>query len=349
MPHRGRVRWGILGVAMINSSLIPGAQAAKNAELVAIASRRPAAAEAAARQWKIPRVHKGYDELLADPDIDAVYIPLPNHLHAEWTVRAADAGKHILCEKPLVIALRELELIREAAARNNVYVLEAFMYRFLPRWRRAEEMVWSGAIGEPRIVRIGFAFTVYPREYNIRFDPKAGGGITWDMGCYAVNMSRTLFREDPHSVLALGHTRPGTDVDTSIEVLLRFPSDRAALAHCSFDYPNPYSQVEVVGSEGWLSMPGTGFRRESYTRILYHHRDEPGDEIFLNRKEPNVLEFEAVDPYMLEVEHLSQCILEKKSPRYGLDDARGNTRALLAILQSIEAGREIPLDTIKGS
>src|SRR5437660_311698 len=158
MAEQHRVRWGILGDARINDAFIPGVQATSNGELVAIASRRPEAGSSAAERWAIPRVHHSYDDLLADPEIDAVYIPLPNHLHAEWTVRAANEGKHVLCEKPLALSLDEVRDIKRAAEHNRVQVMEAFMYRFLPRWRRVEEMVWSGAIGDPRIVRIGFAF-----------------------------------------------------------------------------------------------------------------------------------------------------------------------------------------------
>ena len=227
MAEQARIRWGILGDAGINDAFIPGVQAASNGELVAIASRRPEAGARAASRWSIPRVHHSYDELLADPEVDAVYIPLPNHVHAEWTVRAADAGKHVLCEKPLALTLDEVGDIERAAARNHVQVMEAFMYRFLPRWRKAEEMVWSGAIGDPRIVRIGFAFYHPPAGYNIRFDPEVGGGIIWDMGCYAVNMSRMLLRAEPIAAYAVPHSRPGAEVETSVEMI--YDSPRIAL------------------------------------------------------------------------------------------------------------------------
>jgi len=255
-----RVRWGILGDAAINKSFIPGAQAASNATLVAIASRRPGNAANVATKWGIPRAYDNYADLLYDTEIDAVYIPLPNHLHEEWTVRAANAGKHVLCEKPLALTLDEVRSIQDAAARNNVRVLEAFMYRYTPRWSRAEEMTWDGTIGDPRVVRIGFAFYHDITGYNIRFDPVAGGGIIWDMGCYAVNMARMLLRAEPISVFCAAHSHRGTPVETSIELVLRFPEDRAAVGHCSFDYTNPYSEVEVVGTQGWMSLPGTGFR-----------------------------------------------------------------------------------------
>ncbi len=343
MAEQPRVRWGILGDAAINDAFIPGVQAASNSELVALASRRPEAGGRAVARWSIPKVYGSYEELLADSQIDAVYIPLPNHLHATWTVRAADAGKHVLCEKPLALTMSEVRDIQRAAGRNNVQVMEAFMYRFLPRWRKAEGMVWSGAIGDPRIVRIGFAFYHPPAGYNIRFDPEVGGGIIWDMGCYAVNMARMLFRAEPISAYAAPHSRPGAEVETSVEMILRFPDDRSALGHVSFDYSNPYSQAEVVGTEGWISLPGTGFRREPATYLLHHHYDDPDDEIFLHKAEPETERFPLTDPYRLETEHFADAVLGKTPLRYGLDDAMYNTRALLALHESARTGKEVSI------
>jgi D-xylose 1-dehydrogenase (NADP+, D-xylono-1,5-lactone-forming) len=343
MAEQARARWGILGDAAINEAFIPGVQAATNSELVAIASRRPEAGANAALRWSIPRVYSSYDELLADSELDAVYIPLPNHLHAEWTVRAADAGKHVLCEKPLALSLDEIRDIERAATRNNVRVMEAFMYRFLPRWRKAEELVWSGAIGNPRIVRIGFAFYHPPAGYNIRFDPEVGGGIIWDMGCYAVNMSRMLLRAEPITAYAVPHSRPGAEVETSVEMILRFPDDRTSLAHVSFDYANPHSQAEVVGTEGWISLPGTGFRREPATYLLHHHYEHPDDEMYLFKAEPETERFPLIDPYRLEAEHFAAVILGETSLRYDLADAEHNTQALLALHESARTGNEVPI------
>jgi D-xylose 1-dehydrogenase (NADP+, D-xylono-1,5-lactone-forming) len=345
MAEQQRVRWGIMGDAGINDAFIPGVQATSNGALVAIASRRPEAGARAAERWSIPRVHHSYDELLADSEVDAVYIPLPNHLHAEWTVRAADAGKHVLCEKPLALSLDEVRVMERAAQRNRVHIMEAFMYRFLPRWRRAEEMVWSGTIGDPRVVRIGFAFYHPPAGYNIRFDPDVGGGIIWDMGCYAVNMARMLLRTEPVSVYAVPHSRPGATVETSVEMILRFPDDRSAVAHVSFDYTNPYSEVEVVGTQGWMSLPGTGFRREPATYLLSHHYDDPDDEIFLHKAEPETEVFPLTDPYQLEAQHFADAVLGRTRLAYDLEDAMNNTRALLSIHESIRTGREARIGT----
>ena len=334
----GVVRWGVLGIAGINEATIPGILAAPNATLQAIASRRPDAAAAEAARWRAAGAHASYEALLADPDVDAVYIPLPNTLHAEWTVRALEAGKHVLCEKPLATSSDDVLRIEDAARRSGCLVLEAFMYRFTPRWQRALELVGGGAIGDPRIVRLGLAFKQHYDSYNIRFDPDVAGGVIWDMGCYAANMCRALFANEPESVFAVAHTRAGEHIDTSAEALIGFDGGRTALAHLSFDYPNPYSQVEIVGTEGWISMPGTGMRRELFTRLVRHRF---GDEIFVDGVEPTVESFSYTDPYRLEVEHLGACVLEGIPLRYGLDDALANVRVLTAMHESAKTSQPV--------
>jgi predicted dehydrogenase len=212
------------------------------------------------------------------------------------------------------------------------------MYRFAPRWRRALELVRSGAIGAPRIARVGFAFKQYPETYNIRFDPAVGGGIEWDMGCYLTAMARDVFAAEPRDVAAFGHTRPGAAVTTSIEALLRFGDGRTAVTHASFDYPNPYSQVEIVGEDGWISLPGTGMRREPFTRIVMHRGE---DEIFVGEREPETTRFGYADPYRLEVEHFARCVAGGAAAEHGLEDAAANLAAVLALIEAAHTGRTV--------
>jgi predicted dehydrogenase len=333
------VRWGILSTAAIGDALVPGLLAAEGSELAGIASRSRDRAEAAGVRWGCPS-YASYQALLDDPSIDAVYIPLPNHLHAEWTVRALEAGKHVLCEKPLALTVGEVDLIAAAAARTERHVLEAFMYRHAPRWRRAVELVAAGAIGEPRVVRVGFAFLQTTDLANIRFIPEVGGGIVWDMGCYATNMARGLVDREPTEVFGFADVRDGQPADTTVTGVMRFGPRLTAPFWVSFDFHNPFAQVEVVGSDGWLLLPGTGFRHEPQTKLLLHRG---GSEIYTDGIEPSVETYPYVDPYRLEVEHLTGVIRGRAPLAYDLADARANTATLVALHASIARGAPAPV------
>lgn len=333
---KGPFRWGVISTASINESLIPGLLGARGNELAAIASRSAERAGRQAARWGC-QAYSSYEELLADGSIDAVYIPLPNHLHAEWTVRALEAGKHVLCEKPLALSVAEVDRVAEASKRSGRLVLEAFMYRHSPRWLRALDLVRQGAVGDPRVVNVVFAFKVDSGSPNIRFLPEAGGGIIWDMGCYAANMARGMLGQEPTEVIALGEGRPGQPTETSVSGSMRFPGQRAAPFAISFDYRNPFAQVQVVGTEGWLALPGTGFRREPYIKILRHS----GGEIYLDGAEPEVEVFAFDDPYTREVEHLAGAARGQHPLAFGLDDARANTAVLEAMHLSLARGAAV--------
>jgi predicted dehydrogenase len=333
------VRWGVLSTAAIGDSLIPGLLAAEGCELAGIASRSAEKAAAAGSRWGCP-AYASYGELLDDPSIDAVYIPLPNHLHAEWTVRALEAGKHVLCEKPLALTLGEVDRIADAAARTGRHVLEAFMYRHAPRWRRAVELVAAGAIGKLRVVRVGFAFSQPTDLANIRFIPEVGGGIIWDMGCYAASMARGMAGREPTEVFGFPEVRAGQPAETTVTGVMRFPRQLSAPFWVSFDFPNPFAQVEMTGSDGWLLLPGTGFRREPFTKLILH---QGGDEVYLDGAEPTTETFPFVDPYRLEVEHLADVIRGRVPLAFTLADARANTAVLLAMHASIARGAPAPV------
>lgn len=333
--NKKQLRWGVLGSAWINEAAIPGILAAGNATLAAVSSRRPEVAEADRIRWGAQKAYGSYDALLADPQIDAVYIPLPNHLHTEWTIRAVKAGKHVLCEKPLALSRDDVETIAAEAKRADRVVMEAFMYRFAPRWLKALQLARSGSIGDVRLARVTLGFRQHYDNYNIRFDPAAGGGVLWDMGCYAVNMSRLIFAAEPAGVFATQWIRPGESVDTTTSGLLDFGNGRTSIFSVSFDHINPLSQIEIVGTDGWISLQGTGMRGEPFTRLLTHRF---GDEVFLNGVEPQTETFPAFNSFAAEFEEMGRIVLDGATPRYDPSDALRNVEVLEKLIESAKGG-----------
>jgi predicted dehydrogenase len=244
------VRWGVLGCASIAvHKVLPAMQQADNCKIVAIASRDETRAVAAADELGIERHYGSYEALLADTDIEAVYIPLPNHLHAEWTIKAAEAGKHVLCEKPLALSAAEAGSMAEACERAGVTLMEAFMYRLHPQWVRARELVESGRIGELRAIEASFAYyNVDPA--NIRNIAEMGGGALMDIGCYPVNVARMMFGVEPVGVHAAIHDDPvfGTDILTT--AVLDFGGRHASFV-CATQL-EPEQRVQFLGTEGRL-------------------------------------------------------------------------------------------------
>jgi predicted dehydrogenase len=320
------MRWGILGAARINRSIIPALRAAAGHSLEAIASRDEARATAYAGEWGIPRSFGSYEALLADPPIDAVYIPLPNHLHAEWTVRAAQAGKHVLCEKPLALTVAEVDRIASAAAAAHVHVAEAFMYRHHPQTHAVHELVAGGAIGTLRFVRGCFSFTL-DRPGDVRFDQAKGGGALWDVGCYPVSYARTIVGAEPESVQAAAVMGP-THVDMSVGAVLRFPGNVLALVDASFVAPFR-TEMEVVGSAGTIRVT---------------HPFKPGErETVLVLRGDEVLEHvvEAPPLYVSQFEDFGRAARGDEPPVVTLADSRRNTATLLAILESARTGQPV--------
>lgn len=335
------ISWGILSGAGINASTAPAIHAAEGCELTAIASRTLEGAERAAAEHGVPRSYPTYEALLADADIDVVYIPLPNNLHAEWAVRALDAGKHVLVEKPLALSTAEISTIAAAAARNDRLVYEGFMYRHTDRWARLVEVVHSGTIGTPQLVRIDFAFVV-PGETaggNIRFAAGPGGGIVWDMGCYAINMARGVLRTEPRQAYAVGRNRQGVVPDTSASGLLSFPQAVSSWS-VSFDHPSPAAQVEVIGTEGWVSLTGHVLNRTDPTELVIRAG---------GASESVVESFVPQDPYQLEVEHLNAAVRGQHDLAWGLDDAKANCAVLEAVHASLSENRPVVVARATGA
>jgi predicted dehydrogenase len=246
-----KTRWGILSTATINHQLIPAIKGHRDSELVAIASRSVDKAEASAKQWKIPKFYGSYQALLDDPSIDIIYNPLPNHLHCEWTVKAAQAGKHVLVEKPIALSGKEVDEMIAAAEKNKVIIQEAFMYRFNPQTEKVAQLVSSGAIGRVRYLRSGFQH-FHHREGDFRLLPEAGGGALWDLGCYPISFFQLITKTLPLDGFGTGIVGP-TGVDNTFFGTLNYPDDITAHFSCSFDLP-AYAMLEIHGTEGIMTI-----------------------------------------------------------------------------------------------
>jgi D-xylose 1-dehydrogenase (NADP+, D-xylono-1,5-lactone-forming) len=318
------VKWGIVSTADINRKVIPGAHASPKVELVAVASRDQARADEYAKTWEIERAYGSYEALLADPEIEAVYISLPNTMHCDWSVKALEAGKHVLCEKPLSRHTDEVEAAFDAAARTSLSLSEAFMYRHNPQTRRAKELVDGGAIGELRLVRSAFSYSLYDKG-NIRLRTDVEGGALMDVGCYTVSGSR-LFAGEPEKVHGEAWFGP-SGTDWVFGGTLRFPGDVLALFDCGTAMPER-DELEAIGSEGSLFLDDPW------------HCNVPVIEL---RRDGRVerIELEPVDSYRLELENVSDAIRGEGELLLGRDDAVGQARVLEALHQSATSGTPV--------
>jgi D-xylose 1-dehydrogenase (NADP+, D-xylono-1,5-lactone-forming) len=316
------VRWGILSTADINRAVIPPLQESPASEVVAVASRTPARADAYATEWGIPRAYGTYEGLLGDPDVEAVYISTPNGLHVDGAIASLEAGKHVLVEKPFSRSAAEVERAFAAADRAGRLLMEAFMYRHHPQTHELTTMLHAGAIGELRLVRTSFSFTI--DEGNVRLSTELEGGALMDVGCYCVSGSRLLAGEP---VLAVARQVLGpTGIDMRLAGTLVFAGDVVAQLDCAFDLPLRQG-LEAVGSEGTLAVAtpwgcspaGIELRRDDeQTRIA----------------------FEDVDRYRLQGDNFSRAIRGLEPPLLGRDDALGQARAIAALYRSAESGGE---------
>jgi xylose dehydrogenase (NAD/NADP) len=322
----GAVKWGILSTADINRKLVPGAKASPKVDLVAIASRDRERAESFAREWSIERAYGSYEELLADPEVEAVYIPLPNTLHCEWTIRAVDAGKHVLCEKPMSRHPAGVEAAFDAAERNGRLLTEAFMYRHNPQTARLKELIDAGTIGELRLVRSTFSYSLYDVE-NIRLRTDVEGGALMDVGCYCVSGSRLLAGE-PERVSGTAWVGE-TGTDWVFAATMRFPGDVLALFDCGTALPER-DELEAIGSEGSLFVDDPW------------HCNRPVIEL---RRDDQVegIEVAYEDSYRLELENLSDAIRGEGHLLLGREDALGQARALEALHESATTGVPVKL------
>ena len=332
VSHLNPVRWGVLSVANIAvKRVIPALMASESEQLVAVASRNPQRAHALYMHLPAVRIYESYESLIADPEIDAIYNPLPNSLHAEWTIKALQAGKHVLCEKPLAVTAEQGALMIEAARENGKLLMEAFMYRFHPQVVWALEQIHTGRLGEIRLVRALFTFNIFapPRPHDIRLQPGLAGGSLMDIGCYAINFCRAIYGHPPIAVAARVYAHEAGAVEHATSAVLDFGDGRFGQIDASFALP--FRQVaEVIGEQGALTLTApfnTGLHETEVVLALEGQT--------IHQK------ISAADAYRLEVEHFSSCVRSGIQPALNLEETLENLATLEAIYQS--AGYTWPL------
>jgi xylose dehydrogenase (NAD/NADP) len=316
------VRWGILSTARINRAVIPALRESPFSELLAVASRTQARADGYADEQGIPRAYGSYDALLDDADVESVYVSLPNGPHVEWSVRALEAGKHVLCEKPLTRDPAEAERAFDAAEQAGRLLMEAFMWRHHPQTAKLLDLVHGGAIGELRLVRTSFSFTI--ESGNVRLDPDLAGGALMDVGCYCVSGCRVLAGE-PIRVTAQQVLGP-TGVDMRMTGTLLFPNDVLGQFDCAFDLPLR-QWLEAVGSDGFVRVRWPWNAREPGLELVH------GDSI-------EWIAIEDAGAYRAQCDNFSRAIRGDAEPLLGRADALGQARTIAALYRSAEAGGE---------
>ena len=328
----GTVRWGILSTADIGvRKVIPGIRKAARCEVVAIASRDGEQARAVADQLGIPSAHASYEALLADPGVDAVYIPLPNHMHMDWTIAALRAGKHVLCEKPLAMTADDAQRMVDVAHETGLHLMEAFMYRQHPSWAAAMDLVESGRIGTLTAVQSWFSY-YNDDATNIRNIVEYGGGALFDIGCYTINLSRMVFGGEPLHIQASVRRDRATGVDALVSAILDFDGGIASFT-CAIRSESD-QRVHIYGTEGRISIDiPFNIPPDRPTRIRLTAGGDPPVE-----PDTTVLEFPTTDPYTAEVERFVSAVLDGGPTPVPPEDAVANLRVIDAIFAIAERG-----------
>jgi xylose dehydrogenase (NAD/NADP) len=329
------LKWGILGNATIaRKCVIPAIFSSANGRIQALASRDPEKAETLARKYNITRLYSHYESVIEDKQVDIVYIPLPNHLHKEWTIRALEAGKHVLCEKPLACNAAEAMEMGAVASKKGLHLMEALMYRFHPRSRTIHKMVSQGKIGALRLVRVSFCFHMeehlLKKKENARLK-KNGGGAFLDVGCYGVSVARWMMGENPESVQAVAHFN-ADGVDIHSVGILHFRNGGLATIEASF-ISSLQQTYSIVGEKGSIELPHNAFIPwEKDATYVYRNRNEE-----IGRKEV----VPGADEYRLMVEHFSDVLIHGTSPLVEIFDSIQNMRVLDALAESARSGQRV--------
>ncbi len=321
-----KLRWGLLSTAKINDKIIAALKFSKRNELLAIGSRSKEKADDYARENKIDRAYGSYDELILDPWVDVVYNPLPNHLHAEWTVKALENGKNVMCEKPMALTLAEMDSIIAAAKQHNKVVTEAFMYRSHPQTSKVKEIVDSGTLGTIKMIRGSYTYKIWD-ENDIRMDPQMGGGGLWDIGCYPLSYARAVLGKEPVEVFGW-QVKGQTGVDELFVAQLRFPDDIFAQIDCSMRVPY-HTFMEIIGDKATLNIP-------------HPYNPEGKEKLYLTTDgKIDTIELRGPDNYISEVEDMADAVLDGKPPKISLQDSRADTAAILALFESARTGKAV--------
>lgn len=327
-----QICWGVLGNALIGRAcVIPAIQKSHNGTVIALGSSHPDAAEEVVEQHNIPTLYDSYDAVVDDPNIDAVYIPLPNHLHMPWTLKALAAGKHVLCEKPIALNAAEARQMADAAQAADRLLMEAFMYRFHPRSQRIKQMADDGELGDLRVIRSAFCFHLPPEQLadgsNIRFKPEMGGGALMDVGAYGVSVARWVSGLEPTAVSAQAVYQHGVDVN--IVATLSFPNELLATVEASFvsALQQTYS---IIGTQGVVDLPHDAFVPWGETAVFTHRQQEDDTGIQISTV--------SADQYQLMVEAFAQAILDQTPAPFPMQDSINNMRVLDAIAAAAKSG-----------
>jgi len=326
------VRWGVLGAAAIAvGRTMPALKEAPSATLLALASRDSAKGQAVAKALGMPKVYASYAQLLADPEIDAVYVPLPNQLHFEWAMRALQAGKHVLCEKPLAISSEQILQLCAERDRTGRHIEEGFAFRNHPQWSKLREIIDSGAIGEVRSVHVTLA-KQFLDPADVRNDPKAGGGALYDLGSYAVSGCNLVFGKAPRRVVAALDWDPAFGIDRLSSALLDYGDRHAAFTvgtQAGSDAWGTHQQFSVLGSRGWMRM-NFGFAHARPTACQL----EVGDASSVGAFPTQTFTFEPVNHYLLQMERFSRLVLGQPVPSWPIEDALQTLRTIEALFAS---------------
>ena len=325
-----KIRWGILSTAKIGrEKLIPAMQQGKYCRVEAIASRESQSAADVARMQGIPKAYGSYEDLLGDPDIDAVYIPLPNHLHVEWAIKGLMADKHVLCEKPISLTVAEAMQLQQAAREKPALkLMEAFMYRFHPQWRHAKKLADDGSIGELRTVHSFFSFN-NPDPNNIRNRKETGGGAMMDIGCYCVSFARFVFAQEPASVSGYMEFDPLAKIDTLSSGMLEFQKGNASFT-CSTRLM-PYQRANILGTEGRIEIEIPVNAPPDKAMRIWLHTTSGSKEIT----------FDPVDQYTIQCDEFSHAIIHDQPVPLPFEDAINNMKVIEAVFKSAREGNRV--------